>query len=251
MTSGRGQGTVLLVEDSGPTRELISTVLRRAGYEVVPAVDGEEALQLYSAARPDIVVLDVHMPKMSGWEVLERLRERSELPILMLTALSDDASKVRGLNGGADDFLTKPASASELIARVGALLRRSRRVPSESAGNVYDDGLVRIDFDVRSVRVHGKELQLTPLEFRLLSVMARHAGKTLSREQLLSQVWHDQTGGPSDHVKIYVGYLRRKLASVTEEDLIETVRGFGYRWARASAPAAASASANGWHSHTG
>ncbi len=246
MTSGRGQGTVLLVEDSAPTRELISTVLRRAGYDVVPAVDGEDALEQFAGRRPDIVLLDVHLPKMTGWDVLERIRERSELPILMLTALSDDASKVRGLNGGADDFLTKPASASELIARVGALLRRSRLVPGQHAGNIYDDGLVRIDFDLRAVSVNGEELQLTPLEFRLLSVLARNPKRTLSREQLLSQVWHDQTGGPSDHVKIYVGYLRRKLGAVTDVEMIETIRGFGYRWARESV----SADAGGWRTGT-
>jgi len=126
MLSGQGLSTVLLVEDSGPTRELLATVLRRAGHHVVAAVDGGEAMALFSAVRPDVVLLDVHMPVMSGWEVLERLRQRSAVPILMLTALSDDGSKVRAFDGGADDYLVKPASAPELIARVGALLRRAR-----------------------------------------------------------------------------------------------------------------------------
>ena len=227
------QGTVLLVEDSAPTRELLATVLRRGGYEVVQAHDGDEGMHQFGAHRPDIVVLDVHLPGLNGWEVLARIRERSEVPVLMLTALSDETSKVRGLNGGADDYLVKPTGAAELIARVGALLRRSRRVPGLDPGNVYDDGLVHLDFDCRRVTVDSREIQLTPLEYRLLSAFVRHPGVVLSREDLLREVWHDETGGPSDHVKIYVGYLRRKLSEAVDEDMIETVRGFGYRWLRA------------------
>jgi DNA-binding response OmpR family regulator len=245
--SARGQGTVLLVEDNAPMRELLATVLRRAGYDVVPAPDGVEGLHLFSARRPDIVLLDVHMPGLNGWEVLERIRERSEVPILMLTALSDDTSKVRALNGGADDYLVKPASAPELIARVGALLRRARRVPGFDAVDTYDDGMVRVDFDARVAQVHGREVSLTPLEYRLLSAFVRRPGQILSREDLLREVWHDETGGPSDHVKIYVGYLRRKLGLTADSELIETVRGFGYRWLREPVqPAAATASSSSW-----
>jgi DNA-binding response OmpR family regulator len=239
--AARGQGTVLLVEDSAPMRELLGTVLRRAGYELLPASDGEEGLQLFSARRPDIVLLDVHLPGLNGWEVLERLRERSEIPILMLTALADDTSKVRALNAGADDYLVKPASAPELIARVGALLRRARRVPGLDGVTPYDDGVVRVDFDARVVEVGGRELSLTPLEYRLLSTFVRHPATILSREDLLREVWHDETGGPSDHVKIYVGYLRKKLGKVAEEEMIETVRGFGYRWMRRPVEAAEAA----------
>jgi DNA-binding response OmpR family regulator len=245
--SARGQGTVLLVEDYGPMRELLATVLRRAGYDVLPSPDGEEALHLFSARRPDIVLLDVHIPGFNGWEVLERIRERSQVPILMLTALADDTSKVRALNGGADDYLVKPASASELIARVGALLRRSRRVPGFDAVNAYDDGAVRVDFDARIAQVHGRELALTPLEYRLLAAFVRHPGQILSREDLLREVWHDETGGPSDHVKIYVGYLRKKLGMVSDDEMVETVRGFGYRWMRRAAEAAEpAAAASSW-----
>jgi DNA-binding response OmpR family regulator len=232
MRCDSGQGTVLLVEDSATTRELLATVLRRAGYRVAQAGDGEDALQAFGPLRPDAVVLDVHLPGISGWEVLSRLRERSEVPILMLTAVADESSKVRALNGGADDYLVKPTGAAELVARIGALLRRARRVPGAEPLDVYDDGLVRVEFDYRRVVVAGREVQLTPLEYRLLSAFVRHPGITLSREDLLRQVWHDETGGPSDHVKIYVGYLRRKLGDATVESLVETVRGFGYRWLR-------------------
>ena len=230
-------------------RELLATVLRRAGYDVLLAPDGEEGLYVFSARRPDVVLLDVHLPKLNGWEVLERIRERSEVPILMLTALADDTSKVRALNGGADDYLVKPASAPELIARVGALLRRARRVPGFDAVTAYDDGVVRVDFDARVAQVHGREISLTPLEYRLLSAFVRHPAQILSREDLLREVWHDETGGPSDHVKIYVGYLRKKLSIVCDDEMVETVRGFGYRWLGRPAGAAAATASGSWRTN--
>jgi DNA-binding response OmpR family regulator len=229
---------VLLVEDSAPTRELLATVLHRAGYEVVAVADGGDAIERFSSVAPDLVMLDVGMPVVSGWDVLERLRERSDVPILMLTGNSDDGAVVRALNGGADDYLLKPTSAPELVARVGALLRRARRIPDAAVADAYDDGLVRVDFARRTAYVHGRELSLTPLEYRLLTSFVRRPGHIHSREELLREVWRDTTGGPSEHVKIYVGYLRRKLAVHSDIEMIETVRGFGYRWLSEPAPTA-------------
>jgi DNA-binding response OmpR family regulator len=228
-------GTVLVVEDSQPVRELVATILTRAGYRVEGVPDGESALTSFSRARPDVVLLDVGLPGLSGWEVLARLRERSGVPIAMVTGIADDASKVRALNNGADDYLVKSTSPAELVARVGALLRRARR-PRDIDLSVYDDGTVRVDFELRRVEVEGREIQLTPLEYRLLTAFVRHPNQILSRDRLLREVWHDDTGGPNDHVKTYVGYLRRKLrGSLSEEDApIETVRGFGYRWRNAA-----------------
>jgi two-component system KDP operon response regulator KdpE len=225
-------GTVLVVEDSQPVRELVSTILVRAGYRVEGAHDGESALASFSRARPDVVLLDVNLPGLSGWEVLTRLRERSGVPIAMVTGICDDASKVRALNNGADDYLVKSTSPAELVARVGALLRRARR-PRDIDVPVYDDGCVKVDFELRRVEVEGREIQLTPLEYRLLTAFVRHPNQILSRDRLLREVWHDDTGGPNDHVKTYVGYLRRKLRTaggVDDDAPIETVRGFGYRW---------------------
>src|SRR6476660_950370 len=145
-------GTVLVVEDSQPVRDLVSTILARAGYRVEGANDGESALASFSHMRPDVVLLDVNLPGLSGWEVLTRLRERSGVPIAMVTGLGDDASKVRALNNGADDYLFKSTSPAELVARVGALLRRARR-PRDVDVPLYDDGLVRVDFDMRKVEV--------------------------------------------------------------------------------------------------
>lgn len=226
------QGTVLLVDDSASVRALITTLLGRAGYRVVSAEDGEQALELFEGGRPDVVLLDVNLPGISGWEVLERLRERSRVPIAMVSGMGDDASKVRGLNNGADDYLVKTASPVELVARVGALLRRGRTAAPADEPPVYDDGLVRIDFGARSVTLGRVEVRLTPLEYRLLVAFVRHRNQVLSRDDLLREVWHDFSGGPNDHVKTYVGYLRRKLADAVPggDAPLETVRGFGYRW---------------------
>jgi two-component system KDP operon response regulator KdpE len=172
------------------------------------------------------------MPGMDGWETLERLRTVSERPVIMLTAAADERSRVKGLMRGADDYVVKPASAAELLARVVALLRRSRRTSASNEESLYDDGLFRVDLAGRTTQVAGQELALTPLEFKLISAFVRNPGQTLAKDQLLRDVWNDHTGGPGDHVKLYVGYLRKKLATVTEEDPIETVRGFGYRWTR-------------------
>jgi DNA-binding response OmpR family regulator len=224
-------GTVLVVTASARVREIIATVLRRAGYEVLASGDGEDALAQFARSRPDLVLLALDLPGMSGWDLLARLRERSGVPIAVVSGQADDGAKVRALVHGADDYLVDSASPAELVARVGALLRRARR-PPDTIDRVYDDGTVRIDFDSRSVAVDGREVRLTPLEYRLLAAFVRHPNQVLSRDRLLREVWHDDTGGPSDHVKTYVGYLRRKLQIQPGADLalIETVRGFGYRW---------------------
>lgn len=223
---------ILIVDDSPTVREMIGAVLRRGGHEVVMASDGTEALGVFASQRPELVILDLHMPGMDGWQTLERLREVTDRPVIMLTAADDERSRVRGLMRGADDYLVKPASAPELLARVVALLRRSRRsgTAGEIEGAVYDDGVFRVDLVGRTASCRERELSLTPLEFKLLAAFVRNPGATLSKDQLMRDVWSDHTGGPGDHVKLYVGYLRKKLLAVVDEDPIETVRGFGYRW---------------------
>jgi DNA-binding response OmpR family regulator len=223
--------TILVIDDAPPVRDLLATVLRQAGHQVLTAADGEEGLRVFRERTPDLVLLDLNMPGVDGWTTLDRLREISERPVIMLTGATDERSRVRGLMRGADDFLVKPASAPELLARVVAVLRRSRRTPS-TEGSIYDDGLFRVDLLGRTAHVDGHELSLTPLEYKLLSAFVRSPGATLSKEQLLRDVWNDHSGGAGDHVKLYVGYLRKKLATITDEDPIETVRGFGYRWRR-------------------
>jgi DNA-binding response OmpR family regulator len=223
--------TVLVVEDSDTILQYLSTVLRRGGFSVRAAADGEAAVSAFYEQRPDLVVLDVWLPKMDGWGVLQKIRESDEaVPIIMLTASEQtEQAKVRGLMGGADDYLIKPVGAAELLARVTALLRRRRA--GASAESIYDDGAVRVDFANSTVRINGTEISLTPLEFRLMATFVRRAGETLSPRELMELVWNDYTAATVDPVKVYVGYLRKKLAGAPGgNELIQTVRGFGYRY---------------------
>jgi DNA-binding response OmpR family regulator len=168
------------------------------------------------------------MPAMDGFEVLERIRDLSDVPVLLLTARGIEMDKVRGLKSGADDYVTKPFGRQELIARVEALLRR--RGDAKPAPDVISDGLVEIDFAQAKASVSGKELSLTPLEFRLLAAFVRNPNQVLSQEQLLEGAWSNSSNASREQVKLYVGYLRRKLREAASVEPLETVRGFGYRY---------------------
>jgi DNA-binding response OmpR family regulator len=168
---------------------------------------------------------------MDGYQTLERIRDLSDVPVLMLTARTQELEKVRGLSAGADDYVAKPFGRQELLARVQALLRRTGG--KTEVADAYADDVIEIDYGQRRVRVRGREVSLTPLEFKLLSAFVRHPNQVLSREQLLDLVWGDPYGVSGDQVKLYVGYLRKKLAPEAPEGVpIETVRGFGYRYQR-------------------
>ena len=228
------ESRILVIDDDDDIRGLVRTLLERLGVEVKEARNGREGLREFHGWRPDLVVLDVSMPELDGWNVLERIRDMSEVPVLMLTARGDELERVRGLQAGADDYVVKPFGKQELVARVQALLRRSHRGGAEKASDSYSDAYLTIDWAQARVEVGDREVQLTPLEFRLLSTFVRNPRLVLSRDQLLELVWGDAFGVGGDQVKLYVGYLRKKLG---EEAPIETVRGFGYRY---SPPAPAS-----------
>jgi DNA-binding response OmpR family regulator len=218
---------VLVVDDDEDIRVLLRELLKRAGFEVHEESNGLAALRTFHSRRPDLVILDVAMPEMDGWQTLERIRELSDVPVLMLTAKDAEADRVRGLRGGADDYVTKPFAREELLARVDALLRRAP--PGAAGTGSYVDGLVEVDFVQRTVSVHGREAALTPLEYNLLAAFVRHPNQVLSHDQLLELAWGGSGETSRDQVKLYVGYLRRKLGA--EGDVpIETVRGFGYRY---------------------
>jgi DNA-binding response OmpR family regulator len=223
------RASVLVVDDDADIRGLLRELLGRAGYDVVDSANGREGLRALYASAPDLVLLDVSMPEMDGWQTLERIRDVSEVPVIMLTARAAELEKVRGLKAGADDYVTKPFGRQELLARVEAHLRRSgERV--EQPGT-YADGLVTIDFAQREVTVAGQPVSLTPLEFKLLATFVRHPNQVLSHDQLLDLVWGDSLTGSRARTKLYVGYLRQKLAVADSgESPIETVRGFGYRY---------------------
>ena len=228
---GMNESRVLVCDDDDDIRRLVCTLLERTGATVHQAADGREALREFHAWRPELVILDVSMPELDGWAVLERIRDLSDVPVLMLTARGEELERVRGLQGGADDYVVKPFGKQELVARVQALLRRAAKSPQEEEAESYGDGYLTIDYAQRQVTVGERPVQLTPLEFRLLSTLVRHPRQVLSRDQLLELVWGDTYGVGGDQVKLYVGYLRRKLdADAPASVPIETVRGFGYRY---------------------
>jgi DNA-binding response OmpR family regulator len=219
---------VLVVDDDADIRSLVRELLERAGYEVEEAEDGRAGLRALYRTLAQLVILDVTMPGLDGWQTLERIREVADVPVLMLTARSGELEKVRGLKAGADDYVVKPFGRQELVARVDSLLRRASS--STAPPETYADANLAIDFGRRRVTAAGAEVALTPLEFKLLAMFVRHPNQVLSRDQLLEHVWGDARAVSPDQVKLYVGYLRRKLGSSSP---IETVRGFGYRYSRA------------------
>ncbi|HEY3070189.1 MAG TPA: response regulator transcription factor [Gaiellaceae bacterium] len=220
---------LLVVDDDADIRGLLRELLERAGYEIIEASNGREGLRTLYASSPDLVLLDVSMPELDGWQTLERIRDVSDVPVLMLTARAAELEKVRGLKAGADDYVTKPFGRQELLARVEAHLRRT--ASREEQPGTYADGLVTIDFAQREVTVGGQVVALTPLEFKLLTAFVRNPNQVLSHEQLLELVWGDVLTGSRARTKLYVGYLRQKLAVGGADDSpIETVRGFGYRY---------------------
>jgi DNA-binding response OmpR family regulator len=227
---------VLAVEDEQDITFALRLLFERAGYEFCSAADGRTGLRLVHEQRPDLVVLDLGLPVLDGWTVLHRIRDLAEVPVLLLSARSQESDKVRGLRAGADDYLTKPFTNNELLARVEALLRRAGR-PGERWADGFDDGVVRIDPRTRSVSVLAaggpRPVELTNLEFRLLHTLACHAGAVLSPTQLLAQAWDDSSGVGGDRVKFAVLRLRRKLGWDSANSPIRSVRGVGYRYVRA------------------
>jgi DNA-binding response OmpR family regulator len=222
-----GQATVLLVEDNTVLREALGLTLSRAGMRAVFAADGAAGLDVFATTEPDVVVLDLGLPVLDGWQVLARIREQSDVPVLMLTAQSLEHDKVRGLEAGADDYLAKPFGTRELLARIRALARRPRTaLPATSLLRV-ESAELELDVRARIARLRGEPLELTPVEWRLLLALVRERGRALSRAELLALAWDDPAGIGPDRVKYAVLRLRRKLGAAGA--LIESVRGFGYR----------------------
>jgi DNA-binding response OmpR family regulator len=226
---GPAKGRVLVIEDDKDIALGIRAVLTRNGFDVANSGDGKQGLRVFHTGRPDLVVLDIGLPGLDGWQVLERIRDLSDVPVLILTAHGNEADKVRGLHAGADDYLTKPFGNQELAARVEALLRRPRA--AEPPAEVFDDGSLLVRLDTREVSVNGAAVALTPTEFRLLAALIRHPGRTLTPDQLLELAWNDPLGIGPERVKFGIMRLRRKLGQHDGPgSAIEAVRGFGYRY---------------------
>ena len=231
---------VLIVDDDRSIVEAVSIGLELQwnDIQVLSAPDGEKGLDLFSSEAPDLTLLDVNMPRMSGWEMLKRVREISDAPVIMLTARGEEMDKVKGLELGADDYLTKPFSHLELVARIKAVLRRTESVMPVSALPSCVSGDLAVNFDSREVTVAGRPVKLTPTEYNLLYLLVRNAGRVLPFETLLIKVWGDEYRGETDYLKTYISRLRRKLGDTSDHPrYILTERGAGYRFARATMPA--------------
>ena len=235
MPTGQAQGSaaprVLVVEDERDIAALVAYHLTREGYRVRTASGGEEALEALAAERPDIVLLDLMLPGFSGYDVLAEMRRREEwkeVPVLVLTARREEADRIKGLELGADDYVTKPFSPRELVLRVGAVLRRVQAPAISAGGRVLRGGPIAVDVAALRATVDGTELDLTPTEFRLLSSLLERRGRVQSRQQLLEHAWDIHAHIETRTVDMHVQRLRAKLGDAG--DYIETVRGFGYRF---------------------
>jgi DNA-binding response OmpR family regulator len=221
--------TILVVDDEPTIGEVVELYLRREGFQVVTAVDGAAALAAVERARPALVVLDLMLPGLTGLEVLRRLRAAGNLPVILLTARGEEADRVVGLELGADDYVTKPFSNRELVARVKAVLRRVQP-PTPSETHVLVLGGLRLDTAARSVTLDGQPVALTVREFDLLAFLMRHPGQVFTREQLLDQVWGYTFASDLSTVTVHVRRLREKIErDPANPRLLQTVWGVGYR----------------------
>jgi two-component system, OmpR family, response regulator len=227
-----GQARILLVDDEQAVQTLLTYPLRKEGYDVVGATDGQEALDRFAEQRFDLVVLDIMLPKLDGIEVCRRMRTRSQVPIIMLTAKGDEIDKVVGLEMGADDYITKPFSVREFRSRVKAALRRGDMAGRSPVGEEpIKAGELQIDPERRTCQVRGEQVELTYVEFEILSALASSPGRVFSREMLLEHVWGDSTYRDPRTVDVHIRHLREKLErDAKHPEYLFTVRGVGYRF---------------------
>jgi two-component system KDP operon response regulator KdpE len=234
--AGVGDGRlVLVVDDEPPITRALSAALTARGYKAEVALDGRRALEAAAVNDPAAVILDLGLPDIDGLEVLRRLREWSDVPVIVLTAEGAEDRKVRALDGGADDYVTKPFSTPELLARLRVALRH-RRPPGEGptgagadGGPVLEVGDLVVDVPHHTVTVEGRRLDLTPKEFGFLAVLARHAGKVLTHRMILQEVWGPEYGTESEYLRVYASQLRKKLAEDPDRPRLVTEPGVGYR----------------------
>ena len=221
--------TVVLIEDDKPIRRFVQASLETEHMRVLEAESGRRGLSLAASARPDLVIVDLGLPDMDGADVIGQLRDWSSVPIIVLSARTREQEKVAALDAGADDYLTKPFGVPELMARIRAQLRRHNRAGSNDSSKLQF-GAVEVDFEMRIVRREGQPVHLTPIEYRLLVALARHAGRVLTHRQLLHEVWGPSRVESAHYLRIYMGHLRQKLErDPAQPEHIMTETGVGYR----------------------
>jgi len=220
--------SVLLIEDEAPIRKFLRAALEGQGYAIVETATGQDGITQAATRVPDLVLLDLGLPDVDGFEILRRIREWSALPVIVLTARGQDGDKVRALDAGADDYVTKPFSMPELLARMRVALRHRARAGDDDP--VIEVGRLRIDLAGRRVTLGDDEIQLTPIEFRLLGALARHAGRVLTRDALLREVWGPAAVGQHHYLRVYMAQLRRKIETDSARpEFLLTELGVGYR----------------------
>ena len=230
MGSGFSGKTVLVVDDESRMVEFIAMNLELEGFRVVRAANSSEALEKASKEHPDLVLLDIMMPEMDGFETLEELRETTSVPVIFLTAKSEEVDRIKGLDLGADDYIAKPFSPRELVSRIRAVLRRTEPAAMTNSEIVVDNEL-RVNFDQRKVIVRGQEVRLRPTKYRLLYQLVTNAGKLLTHEVLLSRVWGAEYRDEDQYVRLYITYLRQKIEKDPKNPrYILSERGLGYRF---------------------
>jgi len=240
-----GEGRkVLVVDDEDSVRELIELYLKKEGFEVIHARDGREALRLNGEHHPDLIILDLMLPGLDGWDVCRQIRSQSRTPIIMLTARTEEVDRIVGLELGADDYVVKPFSPREMVARVKAVLRRGSATEEEADALVFPG--LRVDRVQHRVEVEGEEVHLTPTEFRLLWCLASRPGRVFSRAELLDRIWGYDSESDARTVDVHIKRLRQKTkASETRPFAITTVWGLGYKFETRSAPDSSSSTARG------
>jgi len=222
---------ILLAEDEVALRDFVSRNLRARGFEVLEASNGLEAMAQWERENPHLLILDIMMPRMDGLEVCRRVRERSAVPIIVLTALDAESDKVAALDLGADDYLTKPFGVEELLARVRAVLRRAQWEVVPPASGIKRFGDLEVDLSGHIVRLQGVEVRLSPIEFSLLEQLVTHVGKVLSHRLLLQRIWGPEYGGEAEYVRVYINRLRQKLEhDPAHPRYLLTEPGVGYRF---------------------
>lgn len=217
---------ILVVEDDKGISEYLIPELNHEGFETVVASTGRQGIEMFHKENPDLILLDVMLPELNGIEVLRRIREVSNVPIIMETARGESIDKVNGLNAGADDYIAKPFDIEELIARINAVLRRVNQIPKDTS--VLKVRSLEMNLQSMSVKIEGKTLNFSKTEYFLLKLFIENAGKVLSRNEILDAIWGEEHFIDENIVDVYIGYLRAKISDVTKEEYIKTVRGVGY-----------------------
>jgi DNA-binding response OmpR family regulator len=230
--------TVIVADDDPRLLRLVQFNLQQAGYRVLTAPDGNRALRLGETENPDLMLLDVRMPLMDGLEVCRRVRNFSTVPIIMVTAKDSEEDKVAGLDAGADDYLTKPFGAPELMARVRAVLRRAKLYSGDTTEPVFETGDLKVDFAQQLASRHGNPINLTPTEYRIVAYLARHAGRVVTQADLLTKVWGPEYENEAHLLRVNIARLRQKIeTNAGEPTYVITRPGIGYYMAKVSAPA--------------